>query len=234
MEIAGLGIFWAKAIVPQIMFWNNSLPIRNYKCYKIQEVNMFNFRMMKKKEFKLIGLFLSSLIIFLCILACAKEDENGLPPKPPIEIPFEVHKAGAKVETEIRVVEHREYIFDLEFKFKENDSEDRARVKKLVGDDYQLKNGDPGIHIPLRFKITSINAAGETPIFEKEILDPQDLRLKSWGGNNFDKLIAYFVLKPGLYRVSLESLKDIPELIGTPVFLRITYMVKVTPIDNDK
>jgi hypothetical protein len=231
MEIAGLGIFWAKAIVPQIMFWNNSLPIRNYKCYKIQEVNMFNFRMMKKKEFKLIGLFLSSLIIFLCILACAKEDENGLPPKPPIEIPFEVHKAGAKVETEMQTVENQSYyIFNLKFKYNEDKQGEWERVYALTGGTGKDKHGraiEPGVPIHLRLKINSIETEGEKTIFEKEINDPQELRLTSWGKSYFSKQIAGVKMKPGRYSVSLESLKDVPDLIGTLVFLEITYMAKL-------
>lgn len=158
------------------------------------------------------------------LMACANDAQS---PKPPLILPFEVQKAGSKVETELEVIEHREYIFSLRFGFKKNDEVDRARVKKLVGDDGQLKNGDPGIPTPLRFKINVIDATGERPMLEQEI---SELRLRSWGGDSFDKHIAYVILEPGHYRISIESLKDAPELVGTPIALGIGFYAKSTPI----
>ena len=159
--------------------------------------------------------------LFICIsafspwlAACSRDFE---PPRPPIALPFMVQVEGSKIQTELQVVEHREYIFSLEFKFKENDAADRARVKKLVGEDGQDKNGDPGIPTPLKLTINAIDTTGEKPILEREF---SELRLRSWGGDSFDKHIAYVTLQPGRYRISALSLKGAPELVGTPVALR--------------
>jgi hypothetical protein len=197
---------------------------------------------MSKIKTIILIVFIVTLGIFLWLSACAihsacdihdihtDNKDAGLPPMPPIELPFEVQKAGAKVETLMRTKEGRiGYNFDLEFKFKKNDPEDRARVNKLTGDaSYKKYDGrvtQPGIPIHLRLKIYIIEAAGERPILDKEIHDPQELRLTSGGDDYFCKLIADVNLKPGIYRVSLESLKDVPELIGTPVFLSIIYVM---------
>lgn len=169
-------------------------------------------------------LAMSMMALLPWLSACA---DNTQLPTPPLTLPFEVQRTGSKVETELFVVDHREYSFSLKFGFKENDGEDRARVKKLVGDDGQFKNGDPGISTPLRIKINLIDASGDKPLFEQEI---SVLRLRSWGGNGFDKHIAYVVLKPGHYRVSVESLKDVPELVGTPIAFGIGFYAKATPI----
>lgn len=163
------------------------------------------------------------MAILLLLPACT----NGEPPQPPLTLPFEVQKAGNKVVTKLHVIEHREYIFSLRFGFKKNDQGDRARVKKLVGDDGQIHDGDPGIPTPLRFKIDEIHAAGERSLLAQEVQVP---RLRSWGGDNFEKHVAYVVLRPGHYRVSVESLKDAPEHIGTPIALRIGFYAKATPI----
>jgi hypothetical protein len=101
------------------------------------------------------------MLLFLPWLAgCA----NDLPPKPPIKLPFEVQKAGSRAETEMRVVERRNYIFSLGFSCKKGYWEDYARVKKLLGDNRRnIQTGkwvDTGIPTPLKFKISIIDAAG--------------------------------------------------------------------------
>jgi hypothetical protein len=163
-------------------------------------------------------------ISFFCISACT---ENAELSRPPITLPFEVQKAGAEVESDVQVVEHREYIFSLVFRFDEKNPVDRSRVKKLVGDDGQNKDGDPGISTPLRLKITLIGSGSEEPVFDQEI---QSLRLRSWGGNFFSKHIAYVRLKPGHYRIRVQSLKDVPELGGTKTDFAVGYYAKSTPI----
>lgn len=162
-------------------------------------------------------LLLAMLILLPWFSVCAKDVQ---PPKPPLTLPFAVQKAGNKVEMDLRIVEYRPYYFSLRFNFKEGDRADRARVKKLVGDDYQDKYGDPGVPTSLRLEISVIEPAGERVIVDKEL---SDLRLRSWGGDNFDKHIDMIKLKPGIYRVRVENLQDAPELTGTQTALRIYY-----------
>ena len=151
------------------------------------------------------------------LTACAKSN-----------FPFEVQKAGNKVEIEYRVVKHEFYYFNLRLMYKEGDQEDRARVRKLAGSYEKDKNGkliEPGIPIVLRFKINVIDSAGERPMLEQEI---PVLGLTSWGGDSFSKQIAGVPLKPGRYRISVESLRDVPELVGTPVIFSIGIDAKST------
>jgi len=158
------------------------------------------------------------------LTACA--DSTHLP-KPPLSFPFEVQKSGSKIETELRIVEDKEYRFALLLLYKEGDQEDRARVRKLAGGHMIDKNGkviEPGIPILLRFKINVIDASGERPMLEQEV---SELRLSAWGSGHFNKQIFYLALKPGRYRVSVESLKDVPELFGTPVTFQIGFYSKL-------
>ena len=168
-----------------------------------------------------------TILIFVWLSGCSAENENGLP-KPPLKIPFEVQKSGTKIENEIQVVDYRTYIFSLDFMYKENDQIDRARVKKLVGDDMQDKDGDPGVPTRLHFKISQSDASGEKSIFDQEL---RELRLRSWGADSLDKHIAYVNLKPGHYLISIESLIDSPELIGTPIFFTMRFNPKVSKIE---
>jgi Domain of unknown function (DUF5625) len=165
-----------------------------------------------------------AMALSLLLPACSspKIGKSGLP-IPPIRLPFAVEKAGAKIDIEIEIVDYRGYTFALDFMFKEDDQADRARIKKLVGDsppsyspngDY----GDPGAPTPLRFSIHRIEAnASQQVVFDKQYTH---LRLMSWGGDSFDKNLAppLMPLKPGNYRIHLESLADMPEFVGIPVF----------------
>jgi hypothetical protein len=162
--------------------------------------------------------FCAAVTILPCLSACTKDT---YPPTPRIVLPFAVQKAGTTVETEMRIVEHHDYIFSLCFTYKEGDQADRARVKKLVGNNH--KDGDPGIPTPLKLKVSVIEPAGERVIVDKEVLE---LRLRSWGGGWFEKHIDYIKLMPGNYRVSVKSLKNVPELAGESVFLTIGFHVK--------
>lgn len=166
-------------------------------------------------------------VLMLAFLPWQSVCANGAqPPKPPIKLPFEVQMAGSKVETEMRIVERKQYSFALQFSYREGDQEDRTRVRKLVGSYEKDRNGnliDAGIPTPLRFKINIIDAAGERPMLEQEI---QVLELTSWGGDSFGKIFAFVTLDPGHYRVSVESLKDAPEIVGTTITFMIGFRSK--------
>jgi hypothetical protein len=179
-------------------------------------------------------------------------------PKPPIFLPFNVQKAGNKVETEMRIEERKQYSFRLRFAYKKNDLEDDKRVRKLTGDSRQryenridvgistpmrFKIGedgkaalqqdisekgltwiDSGIPTPLRFKINVIDNEGEKLLLEQDI---PIMGLTSWGSGILDKIFAQVILNPGHYRVSVESLKDAPELVGTKITFCIDYRMKI-------
>lgn len=153
------------------------------------------------------------------------------PPKPPLIVLFAIHKAGTVATTELRIVEHRIYYFDLRLGFKENDPEDKRRVRKLAGGFGRDKNGkllDPGISIPLKLTINIVDSSGERLLLEKEIREEE---MYAYGTDAYLKKISRIALKPGYYRISVESLEDIPELSKTSVSLGIGFNPKDRPID---
>jgi len=158
------------------------------------------------------------LSIVLALRACTKDD--GFP-KPPLSFPLSLEKAGNKIETNLRVVDCDAYYFRLEFSFDENDKGDRARVRKLTGDDVQdksRKDFQPGVPNPVLLRVSSLEAGEEHEIYVKEI-DPM---LSSWGADSFAKIICFVRLEPGLYKVELKNLRSSPEFNGTPVTFTIT------------
>jgi len=168
-------------------------------------------------------LFVAMLAFLPWLTACAKD---AALPQPPINLPFEVQKAGRKVETEMRIDEEKEYRLALLFMYKKGESADFERVGKLAGRYDKDKSGrliEPGVPIALRLKIFVIESSGDRLIFEQDV---SELRTTSVGSGQFNKQVAYLILKPGHYHVSIESLKDVPELIGTPVDFQIAFYSK--------
>lgn len=156
--------------------------------------------------------------MLICLTSC-----EAAGPKPPIELAFAVHQAGTKVTTELRIVEKgpHQYPFDLKFAFRNNDAADRERVIKLVGTYTKDKHGNlikPGIQIPLKLTIISIGSEGEKLFLEKEVFVGG---CYAYGINYFRREIDYIRLPSGLYRVTVESIKDISELADTSVFFTI-------------
>lgn len=168
---------------------------------------------------RLLPVFMLAFLPWLT--ACAKD---VAPPQPPINLPFEVQKAGSRVETKLQIVEERGYWFSLLFRYKKGDGLDGARVGKLAGRYDKDKSGrliEPGVPIVLRLKIYVINSSGDRLVLEQDV---SELRMTAMGGDHYTKgIIPPLILKPGSYRISVESLKDVPELIGTPVEFQIGY-----------
>lgn len=159
-------------------------------------------------------LFIAILVLFPWLSACA----NGVQaPRPPLNLPFAVQKAGSKLETELRIVEGRSYSFTLRFMYKENDHADFVRVRALAGSHKRDMTGkliDPGVPILLKLVINQVDAQGSNLLFAREI---SEQALYSLGGDSHNKKIADIPLDAGYYRVSIESLRDVPELEGTKI-----------------
>lgn len=184
---------------------------------------------------KIKRLFLAMLVFFPWVSGCASDMQT---PKPPFFVLFEAQKAGSVFTTELRVVEHRSYVFALFLKVKKGASmEDARRLIELAGKFGRDKSGKqpwggkllwPGISIPLKLKISVIDASGERIIYDKEIHEEEMLGAGSIG---IEKLIDVIDLSPGHYKISVQSLKDIPELAESPITFGIFGWPNTNPID---
>lgn len=177
---------------------------------------------MKNKQYRTNSKPRRISIFMLAFLPWLSGCANGSqPPTPPLSLPFEVQKAGYKVESELRIVERQTYTFELQYFFRENDQADRAKVWKLAGGSLKDKTGTRvELGAPLRIKLKIIRKLedNEQPQLEKNIANPH---LYSWGGDSLNSKIANILLDPGIYKVSVENLSDAPEFQGIKVGLRI-------------
>lgn len=167
--------------------------------------------------------FALMLSMFICFTAC-----EAAGPKPPIELPFAVHKAGATVSTELRIPKRGPFVyyFVLKFMHKKGDYADRERVRSILGswsiNKITGKPVNPGIQIPLKIALSVIDSSGEHIFMEKEVSTEG---IDAHGVNYFIRQIDLHEVSgsPGLYRVSVRCLKDIPELKDVKVFFAIYY-----------
>jgi hypothetical protein len=179
---------------------------------------------MKKKNRTLLILECMAVIfLIICSIAIYDCSETSDKPIPPFQLPFAIHQAGAIVSTKLWVKDSHTYPLFLDFMFNENDRVDKERVRKLVGsggyNKFTGKLVDPGIQIPLKITVNLIDSSGERLFLEKEVLTEGVI---SWGGNVFSRKVGYIELVPGLYRVTVQSLKGVPELMDTKVILGIS------------
>jgi hypothetical protein len=177
-------------------------------------------------------LMLTAIILLLsCITGCAAPTRYSMAPELPVTLPFAVDKAGATVSTDLRIVKNLPngepygYISTLHFEYKQNDSIDRQRVRKLV-DKWWDKSGN--IHypvissIPLRLKISALDSFGnERVVSDKTVYLGEE---SGFSATYFSRYVEERLnLSAGLYRVTIQSLRDVPELAGTTVTFGIYY-----------
>jgi hypothetical protein len=153
------------------------------------------------------------VLLFLTGSACA-----GHLPRQPLVLPFAAAHKGTVLTTDFQATEDNMYWFSLQLIFKQNNVEDRERIRKLAGsggyDPKARKRLDNGLPIPLRLTITRLDPSGVSPIHDKEIIEEE---LEGYSATYYSKIIDTVRLSPGNYRVRVEALRDIPELAETPI-----------------
>ena len=147
------------------------------------------------------------------MVACADQEQVQ---ELPINISIDTQLAGSKTEKEFRVAKYAGYEFGLKLGFREGDSNDRQRVLNLAGDSRRDQAGKlirPGVGIPLRLRLVATNPSDLEQPFEKEFSEQQKT-----GASETDVYlsISNIRLKPGTYRITVENLKSVPEMRGTP------------------
>jgi Domain of unknown function (DUF5625) len=137
--------------------------------------------------------------------------------KLPLILPFAVHKADETVSAEVIISNDRVYPFAMSFGFKEHDAADRARVRNLVGEYEQDKDGHlrkPGLEIPLRLQVNLLGAAGKTALVDQTVMVG---RMYAQGFDVFRREVGFIRLTPGRYEIRTQSLFDHPELEHTVI-----------------
>jgi Domain of unknown function (DUF5625) len=160
---------------------------------------------------------LFSALVALGLTSC--RDGSGIE-SPPVIKSINLAHEGIVSRFDLKVTEHLVYQFDVMFRFPENNSEERARIRKIIGG-YELdKNSnpiDPGLLTPLNLVIYKENENSGLIVYQKSITPV----LTSWGGDNFKKIMGHCDLTPGRYTVLLKNLAHPKEYESIPTFFVI-------------
>jgi len=135
---------------------------------------------------------------------------SGVIVKLPLQVPYAAERPGERVDVQIDVNREGPYWFTLRFPYKNGDQIDLARVRTLTGDRVRDPSGNviPS-GIPLKIRLV-VEGPGLTVRYDK-VSNPL---LISYGNGYVTKMIDSLYLKPGTYRLSVESLLRAPELDG--------------------
>lgn len=149
--------------------------------------------------------------------------------RPPLQLPFHPERKGERVAIEVRVVEDRKYWLDLQLGYREGDIQDWRRVQAIAGRYEKDKDGrliEPGVNVPLHLIITGVETQGERLIVDEKVLEQ---RMYGSGPRQITKRIMGVRLRPGRYRVIVETLEEVPVLEFVSVNLSIGFDPTVAP-----
>lgn len=164
---------------------------------------------------------LTILLMFtFCITACAVL-KTTLSPKYAYKFPFDVSKRDSKVSQEFKIEEYRSYYFAVRLDFCR---EDKNHVLELIGNELL-----PGTYIPVHIKIYKLNTENLPPklIYESSILTggyyahDYDCDRGRTVDECYFRKITTINLKPGVYRVEANTIKNTSEFAGRPSYLYI-------------
>ena len=154
---------------------------------------------------------LALLIVVLCVTQCQRTTY----PTPPFLVPIRLDQKGVVADLNFEITEYWHYVFYIRFYFPEEDRNERARVKKIIGDTGQeqgSKDFDPGVLTPIKLSIFKEEEQSWVLIHEKEITPT----LTFWGSGSFGKVLEGRKLAVGKYRIILESFAQPIEYASIP------------------
>lgn len=166
-----------------------------------------------------------TLATLLALLPCrwAWSSDRQKTLTPPFSVPFAMDKAGNELSFELKVDVSRSYRFQLKFYFEDHSAKDR--LLKVVGGPIREPSGNivryPYLFIPLKFRIDSLSSENDVHAEADHVTN--DMSVTS---TYIFRVILYVILKPGRYRVSVQSSQDISGLAGADTRLAITYNPK--------
>jgi hypothetical protein len=185
-------------------------------------------------------IFIITILFLSTIAGCATA------PRYPA-VPFAVHRAGATISQDVKLVHDRTY--ELYLRYYHKGGEDSKRVVKLTGsgayrrdESGKLIPVNDGVPVYLELKIRGLNEAAKEFYFEEKLFvgfvvaggiewvdgKPNKDTDKAY----IDRIIKEIRLKPGLYRITLKSLRDITVLEGTSIAFKFSWQRNSVPFDQ--
>lgn len=160
----------------------------------------------------------------LCLPFVAVAGAGRALPTEPLSFPFRIAEKGTSLSFDFSATKKRRFTFYLKMDVRAGVPGDLARLAKLAGETSYSPAGAvtaTAIPTPVRLRIARIENGASTEVFSDEI---RQASLMASSRTSISLLIGRVELPPADYRVTVESLQDVPELDETPtsfgVFVR--------------
>lgn len=160
----------------------------------------------------LLGLLMTPFILFATFEILA---EMNKPKGACLSQPISLARKGERVSCEVKVRKEGPYVIELQFSYKQENEEDKKRVKKIVWDAFEdERNTQSSSDALLGFRVEIIKMIQDRPykLADKEIFDPQ-ITSSLYGYTNTDPYsyinaeIFGAVLDKGIYVINVETTK---------------------------
>jgi hypothetical protein len=150
-------------------------------------------------------------------------------PVPVVKFPFDVSRQNSALSQDFRIVEHRTYEFSIRFEYTSRAVEDRL-LEVLTGRPSHKR----GIPIPLHVRLLVLNPASKTyELIDENTVLTQDYITHELGvPGAFTRQIIAVDLKPGTYRIQVNTLQDSREFQDMPSYLQIGYDARLKFFPN--
>ncbi|PHQ92152.1 MAG: hypothetical protein COB42_02345 [Sulfurimonas sp.] len=153
---------------------------------------------------------------------------------PPFRIYVDLGKTGSVAEKEFKITKDKTYVLSLGYKTtyekeQEDNHKERNKVTKILFGKYRT-NGKGGKYIgngyrtpiPIKITITETDKKRRPFIFEKTYFTSDGLPT-----SYFDMRLGHIKLVEGSYKIEIEILDGIQELVGIPIYVTLNNIRKL-------
>jgi len=146
--------------------------------------------------------------------------------------PFDISRSDSTIRVDIKVAEHRPYEFYLNVYYKGR--VEQSRVIELVGNGSRYPDGRygrPGLTVPIHLKI--VDSSGSTIVDDVRNVEGVDIHGFNGDHDGYYSRYMYGVeLRPGIYHVEINSVKEMPEFSGISCGVHIGWHPNTKPISD--
>lgn len=165
------------------------------------------------------------LTALFLISSCTIFNSKNIIFSEPFSRPVDLTKKSNKSEFLVKITESHNYDFELQFFFNDpkhsKTSRDEERVGRLVGGVF-IENNKlvkyEGIARYIHLTIAKIKKNRSEQIIFNKIKEPGNSLISA---QHYLQSIDSMELEPGVYKFSIESLKDYPDFVGTAIHFSI-------------
>jgi hypothetical protein len=153
-------------------------------------------------------------------------DRTGIHDVPPLRLKFDLGEPGVELNSNFRVLEHRNYSIGFELVVNANSNIERERIRRSIA---EISSKGKQLPIEIHLTMVAINSGAEVKVSEKTY---SELRLIAWGGSTINIEMDQIKLLPGDYRLSLINMNPVVQFRAIPTHFVVAEYPKSSAIEK--